>query len=171
MKILMRSFLLSLISLVMLSFSNCKNGKVVAQERIIQNNPSFSVEEATFQKWVAGTREGGSGYNIRILFKPLQNKVVPQRIFFKDLDGILTASNTNPNEYYANLALPKRDDVIMSDDPQLEAQNTPPMITTSELSDTAIIEYLDQDVVLYAEYTLKRLDPVFYPSSRPVDNE
>ena len=166
-----RFFALSCTSLLLFSFSNCGSSSATSSKSVFQPDPPFTLTQGSYQEWTAGTQQGGSGTNIILTFEKLSQDVIPQQFYFQNQIGEIVTRNDNRTQFFVNYKKPGKPDIIMDGDATQEAQNTPPVKFPFDLKeDEAVMSYLDHDVVLFYKIpSLDRKEPVFYPSSGPVD--
>ncbi len=92
---------------------------------MFEKAPPFKLEEAYFQKWVAGIKEGGSGINIHLNFSTLEPHVIIQDIYFRNCILEAKGSLETPERYVAYLSNNSKIDTVMDRDPIKETKNTP----------------------------------------------
>lgn len=152
-----------------LAVESCGSTQNVNNELMFEANPPFTIEEVYFQKWVAGTKEGGSGINVHIIFGDIEPNVVVRDIYFQN--QILKAQNSvsNSNEYFAHLSNDSRSDMVMDIDPMKEAQNTPSGNFPFELKQNeAVVSYLFGGKKNYYKISnLSEKKRIAYPQSNP----
>lgn len=170
MKSYTRLLILGCLSLLFFSFSNCKSSSTSSSQDIFQTDPPFTLLQATYQEWTAGTQEGGSGVNVSLTFEPLNQDIIPQQFYFKNQVAEISSNSNNRSQFQVYFKKSGRPDTIMDSDPKQEAQNTPPVKFPFNLKDNeAVLSYLDHDVVLFYKIEkMERKEPLFYPSA-PVD--
>lgn len=158
-------------SLLFFSFSNCKSSGEVPSASMFQSNPPFSLTKATYQEWTAGTQQGGSGININLWIGNLEEDAVPQQFYFRNQVANIVVANGDEANFHVYYKKPGKPDIIMDGDIKQEAQNTPPLKFPFKLKENeAAMSYIDHDVVLYYKIVnMQRLEPVFYPSAPPRD--
>ena len=98
-----------------------------------EEDPPFQIERAYYQNWVAGIPEGGSGTNVNVSFSSIDANVVIEYFYFNDkvikpiaspqFRDQYTGSGTHYRGYFRN---DLKEEIIMSSDPVLEAQNVLP---------------------------------------------
>ena len=119
----MKPFFLSFSALlILMSFSNCANGKQ------LQEDPPKAVKEAYYTTWTGGVRGSGSGYN---LFIPVAAdlEIEMDTVYFRGRKGVLEKELSEPNLYVARFINPgKTKDLVMHKDPEMEYGNEPPVI-------------------------------------------
>lgn len=163
------SFFSISLSLVLFSFSNC-GGTQKASETELEQNPPFTVAEASFQKWVAGTQEGGSGVDVFINISNVSEGVVLQDLFFRNKKSQLNTSPTVRSQYIAHFKN-SSSDPIMDIDPTKEAKNTPPEKTPFTLNQNeAVISYDYNGTTAYFKIEqLEEKEMLAYPGGNPND--
>lgn len=154
--------------LVVLSGS-CGGGKNDVTTYKIEQAPPFTLEDAYFQDWVAGTKDGGSGTNVYMNFRSLQKAVEPQEMYFRSMIAKVQNITPDNNLYVANFRNGMVPDRIMDINPTKEAQNTPPRPFPFNLSeDEAVLSYLHKGVLKYAKISkLRREAFIAYPGKKP----
>lgn len=122
---------------------SCGSSKNPNNNFVFEKKPPFKLENAYFQKWAAGVKEGGSGINVFVNFEEMPSDVVVQNIYFRN--HILEAKNSldNPESFTATWLNEKKDDsYIMDSNPLAEAKNTPSNHFPFSLDDDqAVISY------------------------------
>lgn len=122
---LMKPFLLSLSALVvLLSFSNCANGKQLQEE------PPKAVKEPFYTTWTGGVKAAGSGFN---LFIPVEenSEIVMDTVYFRGRSAVLEKEPSEENLYVARFKNPSAGpdrDFVMHKDPKMEYGNKPPAV-------------------------------------------
>jgi|26BtaG_2_1085354.scaffolds.fasta_scaffold00041_28 hypothetical protein len=165
-----RLILLLSLLLVGLSLTYCGSSKSSNSKFVFEKNPPFKIEDAFFQRWAAGIKEGGSGINISILLKEMQPDIAVQNIYFRS--HILEAKNApnNSNTFTANLVHgSSAKGVIMDSDSMKEAQNTPYDEFPFELKDNeAVISYwFDGKRNYFKIHNLSEKQEIAYPQAPP----
>ncbi len=128
----------SLISLIVLTLSNCAGGKDIALEK----DPPFSIEKAYYQHWVSGIEGGGSGTNVHIELSEIQNPIQVLDIYFGDKGTAAIQKKNEIAQYTGFFINSKRQDVIMDESPIKESANVPEKKSPFPLDkDEAIISY------------------------------
>lgn len=154
---------------ILILFSNCGSGNTETSTYFFEQNPPFSVEEASFQEWVAGTPEGGSGVNVFINFSTIQQGVVFKEVFFRDKKTAVVTSAAVRVQYVGYFTNEPKRDVIMDSNPINEAANTPPRMIPFQLNDDdAVISYeFNREIAYFKIENLERKKPLAYPASNP----
>ena len=130
------------ISVVIVGLSRCGSAQNSERAIVIEQNPPFKLKEAYYQKWVAGTKEGGSGTNVHLDFENIQPNVVIQDLYFKNNVLEVKNSGTTPMSYVAHVTPNSNNDVLMDIDPTKEAKNVPSKTFPFELkTNEAVIGY------------------------------
>ena len=144
----------------------------VKKEIMLETNPSITVNQPYFQKWVAGIEAGGSGINI--YFPNLINKenYTLKQVYFR---GMVANILSGKASYFANLKQ-KQNDIIMSNEPQAEFGNTLPNNAESFpfnlKQDQCVISYHDNGETKYVKiYGIVEKQGAFYPSAPPKMNK
>jgi len=132
-------------------FFNC--GGVQNSSRIkLEDNPPFTISEATYQDWVAGVQGAGSGTNVTIMVASMEPGVnIKQLYFHQDIVPVQAIAGKD-NMYTASLKtdLNQGGDTEMNIDPKQEAKNTPPTKIPFELGENeAVVSYEYQGETAY----------------------
>src|SRR5690606_2527489 len=126
-----------------LSFSNCAGSRISNSDKMFEQNPPFTIEEAYFQNWAAGIKEGGSGIKVFLNFATIEPNVVIQGIYFRNQILESHHSLDNSNAYFAHYSGKSKNDMVMDIDPMKEAQNTPAPVFPFELKENeTVVGYL-----------------------------
>ena len=119
----MKPFFLSFSALlILMSFSNCANGKQLQEE------PPKAVKEAYYTTWSGGVRGAGSGYN---LFIPVAEnaKIELDTVYFRGRKAVLEKEPADPNLYVARFENPgPTKKFVMHKDPKMEYGNELPAL-------------------------------------------
>ena len=108
--------------LILMSFSNCANGKQLQEE------PPKAVKEVYYTTWTGGVKGAGSGFN---LFIPVaaDAEIELDTVYFRGRKGVLEKEPADPNLYVARFKNPGASkDFVMHRDPKMEYGNEPPAI-------------------------------------------
>lgn len=163
------TFLLLCIFTLSLGVKSCGSSQTANTKFMFEENPPFTVEDAYFQKWMAGTKEGGAGIKVHILFETIDPEVVVKNIYFRN--QIQKAQNAldNRNEYFAELSNTSRNDVVMDLDPMKEVQNTISKNFPFELKENeAVVSYWFRGEKTYFKIpNLSEKEHIAYPQSNP----
>ncbi len=160
-----------LLVLVLLSIHfSCTSGT-----KVFEQNPPFTIKEATFQKWFAGAQEFGSGIHVFLEIGNLSQDVKPDSIYFRGMAAVLQKDAANPSKYEGNLKTSAKQDVIMDENPVKEMNNPIPDIQKFfpfELSpNEAVLAYSRNNKRYYYKILdLKEIEALNYPSSNKGDN-
>lgn len=148
------------------TFYSCGTAQEKAKIKMEQN-PPFTIESATSQKWVAGTKEGGEGTNLTIKFIDIQDKVLLQNIYFQNNMAEAKISQQNLKEVTAYFRDKQNKDVIMDSNPMKEVANTVEIKIPFQLNEKeAVLEYLFNGKKNYFKIVeVSKLDMLPYPSS------
>ncbi len=157
------------ISVLFLGFSGCGSVNTETSDYLFEQNPPFRVEDASFQKWVAGTPEGGSGVNVFINFSDIQNGVVFKDIYFRGNKTEVVTSPAVRVQYVGYFKNEPKQDVLMDSNTVKEAANTPPVKTPFQLNnDNAVISYQFNGKTGYFKIeNLEEKQMLAYPASNP----
>lgn len=173
--LLHKSIAIVILSLSLFSFSNCGSTKKNSEsstpgltEETFQQNPPFTIEKATSQKWVAGTQDGGTGVKLEVFVSNVKEGVVFKDLYFR---GKVTEAKTNPRtrvKYVGDFKNEKKD-FVMDSDPVKEAQNTPREGFPFKLKDNeAVISYEYKGKPAYYKITnIEALALLAMPAQRP----
>ncbi|MFC7356110.1 hypothetical protein ACFQO1_00295 [Jejudonia soesokkakensis] len=166
---LKQTILVAILSCLFFSFSNCGGAQEVSGLPL-EENPPFTIAEAAFQKWVAGTREGGSGIELYINISNVSEGVVFNDIYFRNKKTTLFTSPTIRSQYRASFTSAPSDRV-MDLNPEKEAKNTPPVKFPFQLKDTeAVVSYTYKGNSEYFKITqLDEKEMIAYPGGNPND--
>ena len=154
------------ITLVIL-FSQCSS----AQK--LQETTPFLVDQIYSQKWIAGVQGGGSGINLFLKLADTNHNVVLDSAYFRG-KAVKFESNSVDNYYIGRFSTSfnKKQDVILSDEPNGEFGNEAPIIPKKipfNLNDNeSVISYKENNKTKYfkiEKITEKRI--VSYPSAPP----
>lgn len=163
------TFFLMCLFTLSLGVESCGSSQTSNTKFMFEENPPFTIEEAYFQKWVAGTKEGSSGIKVHIVFETIEPDVVLKDFYFQR--QIQKAQNAldNTNEYFAELSNNSRNDFVMDIDPMKEAQNTPSQNFPFELKENeAVVSYVFKGKTKYFKISnLSEKERIAYPQSNP----
>ena len=166
-----------LVALLSIGFSSllltqCKSTAVSdTQETMVLSQPAFASSSAYYNTYVAGMVQGGSGIEFYLDIKALEADVVLENVYFRESVGKLMRASDN---YVARFRtdLGNNQDLVMSDNVEDEAVNTPPVqkeafpfaLSPSE----AGITYRDNGVLKYAKIVnVVEKEAKAYPSQKP----
>ena len=144
---------LVLLGVVSIGLMNCGGNK---QDYALTKTPPFAISEAYYQEWLAGTPQGGSGYNVHILLGTLTDEVVIDSIYFRRM--VVNAQRTSESEirYVGNFKRSDRN-IVMDSDPLKEVGNKLPQPFPFELEDNqAVVSYFHYGTQRY--FKIKKLD-------------
>lgn len=149
------------------SFLNCAGSQISESDIMFEKSPPFTIEEAYFQKWVSGMKEGGSGIRIHIILESKKPEVEMREVFFQNQIRSLVNYDNNKNEFIAQFPSKPLRDVIMDIDPIEEAKNVPFQKFPFELNDNeAVISYLaGEDIKYFKVSNLVEKAQIAYPQS------
>ncbi len=153
---------------LLVSFSNCGSSQV-GKAYALENNPPFTISEASSQKWVAGVQEGGSGTNVRIAFESIQEGVAIEEIYFGKAKTIAKETSNKPVSYTGFFKNKMKRDVIMDENPVNEAKNTPPEVFPFDLKENeAVISFkLNGKQSYFKVSDILKKPLIAYPSTNP----
>lgn len=157
-----------LLPVLFLSFSNCA-GPRVSKSDMFEKKPPFTINEAYFQKWVAGIKEGGSGISVHLVFGQIDPNVEIEDLFFRNQVLKTQNSKVNKNEYIAQLSFSSENEITMDIDPMKESVNTPPQDFSFQLNENeAVVGYLFEGKRSYFKISdLSEKPQIAYPQSNP----
>lgn len=163
------TFLLLCLFTLSLGVESCGSSQTSNNKFMFEANPPFTIEEAYFQKWVAGTKEGGAGIKVHLVFETIDSEVIVNNFYFQN--QIQKAQNAldNTNEYFAELSNNSRNGFVMDIDPIKEAQNTPSQNFPFELNENeAVVSYVLKGKTKYFKISnLSEKEHIAYPQSNP----
>jgi hypothetical protein len=161
MKTIKHIFGLVLMSLFMVSFSQCSSSKQIMDEAPI------ALEQVYCESWIAGIEGGGSGLNI---FIPTSNKtVVLDSVYFRGKAAKLEINSAKKMLYVGRFTseINSKKDIVMSNEPHDEYGNNTPQIDQKipfELEDNqCVISYIENNKTKYF-----RVDNVIEKESIPI---
>lgn len=164
-KIISFGFLLALL----FSFYNCGSGNTTDSYLTLEQYPSFQIEDASYQQWVAGTPEGGSGVTVFINFSKIQEGVVFKELYFRNKQTEVVTSPAVRVQYVGYFKNEPKQDLIMDSNAINEVANTPPKKSPFQLlEDEAVISYTFENKTKYFKIeNLERKELLAYPASNP----
>ena len=156
-------------SIVIVGFSSCGGAQPSDRAISFEKNPPFKIKESYYQKWVAGTKKGGSGINIHLDFETIQPNVVIRDIYFQNNILEVKNSGATPMSYVAHLTRDLKNDIVMDIDPMKEAKNVPSKTFPFELkANEAVIGYLIAGEKKYFKIdNLVEKREIAYPQANP----
>ena len=151
--------------LSLFGLSNCAGGK----DALLEKSPPFKIENAFFQKWVAGVKGGGSGINFSITLTDIQEEVKVKEIYFRDRVSEAIQDPQNVDHYSAHFLDEINKYVIMDGNSIKEAANTlPEKIPFTLNPNDAVIGYLHRGELKYFKIENLEEKPILaYPSNNP----
>ncbi|QAA82310.1 hypothetical protein EI546_11540 [Aequorivita sp. H23M31] len=167
--LLKTSYLFIPLFILSIGIGSCGSSKIADDKMIFEENPPFTIENAYFQKWVAGIEEGGSGTKVHLTFRSMEPNVVIKNIYFQNQIIKAQKSSANPREYTADFPNSSRNDIVMDIDPVKEAANTPSGNFPFELNkNEAVLGYLfNGKENFYKISHLSEKEHLAYPQSNP----
>lgn len=106
---------------------SCKSTKEASKTNtiILEEKPSFELDQVYFQKWVAGVQGGGSGIHMYVIVKTNKKHVVLDSVYFRDMQAKMQLGKIG---YLASFKTPfnQKDDIIMDGDSKQEYGNNLP---------------------------------------------
>lgn len=85
------------------SFYQCASPKVATTN--FEQQPPFTIKPVVFQEWYAGIKVGGTGINVFVPVSSVNEGIVFNEVYFRNLKGKLVKSG---NKYTAVLKNPSR---------------------------------------------------------------
>lgn len=164
-------FVLVLISgLLALNCNSLKNEKAsVSRTFLIDNSKTKQIEVLSFQKWNAGQKQGGFGYDIEIIQSRSKSALQLQHIYFRGLKG--TIQTGNGKEYIANLkSVPNTDHQLSLEASNAYNNSLPNLLEVPFLlnDNECVISYIDNHTVKFIKVVnLKEKETINYPSAKP----
>ena len=158
---------LALITFLLLA--NCGIRNTNTSSIVLELNPPFTIEEAAYQEWIAGTPQGGSGVTVFINFSNIQQGVVFKEIYFRDKNTEVVTSAAVRVQYVGYFKNEPKRDVVMDSNSINEAANTPPKKSPFQLyDDEAVISFeFNQELGYYKIENLEQKEILAYPASNP----
>lgn len=109
-----------LTALIVFAIASCSSSKVVQE-----NIDFYEIDNAYYQKWVAGVQGGGSGINLHIIIKkPLNHDFELEKVSFQSYEGVF--EKISETEYVAKINT-KQNDLILDENPAKEYGNEAPI--------------------------------------------
>lgn len=161
----------TILFLPILLFLTCNSAKKNLQTNkplLINNAESNQISTVTYQKWVAGQQQSGSGYNLTINTSKQIQTLQLKDIYFRGLKGKITKTG---NSYKATLKQPVKKDIQLSSDVLDEHKNSLPEASNFPflLNDNeCVISYIDSHTIKFIKIiNLKEKPAEYYPSAKP----
>jgi hypothetical protein len=178
MKAIQQIFGLSLMLLVMVSFSHCSSTKKAQDKNVkmepeikLQEKVPFEIGEVNFQRWTAGIQGGGSGIHLHISVLKSTSTIVFDSVYFR---GLKAKIEIGKMDYYASFETShnQKEDIRVSSDPKEEYGNQMPKVVEKipfELKDNeCVISYKkDTETYYYKIENLVEKEALNYPSTPP----
>lgn len=149
-----------------MSLSNCAGGKDTGFA--LEKNAPFEVTKSYCQKWVAGTQQGGSGINVYLDIKNVEEQVVIKHLYFRNYTTELKNNRQQPDRFVAYYKDEPKGDIIMDGETLEEAKNTPPqgLFPFNLSSSEAVIGYLYKQEMKYVKISnIEEKPMIAYPSN------
>lgn len=167
MKYLKHAVLTFGLATIISSLSSCAGGKESIYS--FEEEPPFKVENAYFQKWVAGIQSGGSGMNVHLIILDIQEGVEIQEVYFRNNIKEARSNFQTPDWFvieYKNNGTP---DIIMDGDAINEAKNTPPREFPFNLDpNDAVLSYKYKGETYFVKISNMEEKPLLaYPGQKP----
>ncbi|TVZ52732.1 hypothetical protein [Dokdonia sp. Hel_I_53] len=150
----------------------CNSTESAAKKQKVElSSPNFVNETIYFNSYTAGTKEGGTGYEIHLENFDLPENVKLNKVYFAGQSGDVYPTSIGYSARTKEMSTGK-EDVIMSSDVNKEAANNVPSTTVKfpfPLTESqAGIQYTENGVVKYTimNSVLQR-EPIYYPSAPP----
>jgi len=157
---------IAFLSIIALSFSQCSSVPK------LEENVPFNIVEVYYQKWVAGTKEGGSGTDLYIKLEERKDDLVLDSVYFRNRVAKLETTSEK-NMFKGRFTLiNKKPDVILSNEPNAEFRNEVPVIPKKipfELTgNECVISYKEKNTKRYYKISgIKEKPLLSYPNSPP----
>ena len=167
MRVIKSGFYVLVLLLAMLSFSQCASAKKVE----LQDEFPVELGEVYFQKWTAGIKDGGSGFDFYIYFnQELPVNIDLDSVYFRNKGAKLKKSNASNKLFIAHFKEVNKNQVVLSNEPNAEYNNKLPLNLTKspfELkSNQCIISYIKDSVNHYYKFNeVIEKEPLLYPSA------
>ena len=144
----------------------CAGGRNNESLYAFESDPPFEVGESYFQKWVAGTPEGGSGFHLAVFVRDIRQDLTIEKLYFRKMVSDARQDQTDIDRYKGYFKNTEGRDVVMSSDATLEAQNTPPVPFPFDLEDDqAVLSYqLAGETYFVLLESLEERPELAYPS-------
>lgn len=147
-----------LTALIVFAIASCSSSKVVKE-----NIDFYEIDNAYYQKWVAGVQGGGSGINLHIIFKkPLNDDFELEKVSFQSYEGAF--EKISETEYVAKINT-HQNDLILDKNPIKEYGNkasTQDVLKTDEALLYFIIKSKGKSLVGLAK-NVKEKPMIAYP--------
>lgn len=166
MKPVKRLLILSVLLLVMASFSQCSSVPK------LQQDAPMSFGDVYYQEWTAGVQGGGSGIT---LFIPVSSSdIILEKVYFRGKVSKLEVKPSNANLYIGRFKteINQPKDIILSSEPKDEYENTMPQKEAPfpfELSDNeCVVSYtMDGKMKFFKITDIRKERAINYPSAQP----
>lgn len=157
------------LSLLLVIFYSCGSGNTTDSYLSLEQYPPFTVAAGSYQPWVAGTPEGGSGMTVFIDFRTIQEGVIFKELYFRGKKTTIVASPAVRVQYVGYFKNEPKRDILMDSNPILEAANTPPNKIPFQLNDDdAVLSYEFNGKTNYFKIeNLEGKEPLAYPAGNP----
>jgi len=159
-------FAIFLVSILLLSASNCGSSKDVKTIHLESSSP-FTISEIFAQDWIAGVKEGGSGTNVHVTFDNLNENLKIEAIYFASKIFLVRQVGSNANAFIGSYTTVPGPDIIMDGNSTKEAKNTPAPAFPFELgSNEAVIKYSVDGTTMFFKVSDVIIKPrVAYPAA------
>lgn len=156
------------ISFIIFSFSNCGSSKSMDSDYNFKKTPPFIIGAIYSQKWVSGTKEGGSGTLVQVTFNSIEKGVSIEDMYFRN-NIIKATQGRNKNQFKGSFKNGNTRDIIMDINPINEAKNTPsPPFPFKLKENEMVISYLNNGRLEY--FKIKNIEEkpmLSYPQGNP----
>ena len=136
---------------------SCAGGK----DLLFEENPPFSIKEASSQDWVSGVQGGGSGTNVTVYMGEIHEDIKIKDVYYL---GDVAKAERHPRDidkYVARFSKAHNRDIIMDKDPINEANNTVPIKSPFSLEKNEIvISYMHDGEVKYYKFNAVKEKPI-----------
>ncbi|EDM45268.1 hypothetical protein SCB49_05662 [unidentified eubacterium SCB49] len=160
-----KPILFIILSIFTFSFSNCGNSKVNSKSIKFQQTPPFTVQNATSEKWMAGTKEGGSGVQLSLNVTDVKEGVELKDLYFRN-KVVAAKTNAKSGTLYVGNYTDDKKDFVMHSDPKMEAKDTVKESFPFELTENeAVFSYTYQGTLLFYKITeIIEKEPLPFPT-------
>ncbi|MAN58924.1 MAG: hypothetical protein CMC08_03715 [Flavobacteriaceae bacterium] len=168
MKLLQNTFYATLLFLVVVILSGCRNGANSVAENSRASIP-FIISDAYVQNWVAGLEAGGSGTDFFLRLKEPAPNVQFKKVYFHGGEANLERLPDSTLTFIARFANTLTSDIIMDSDSAQEVQNEIGDRVRLASKDTqAVVSYFYQKKLFYHTLdSVPRKESLNYPTPPP----
>ena len=138
-------------------FTILLNGCGGSKNTSFEKQNALEFKEATYSKWVAGIRGGGSGYNIKVVLDPSYAHIKLDSIYFKTFSASLIGNKAGLYQCYIDDGN-NREVItpVYGETPKVKETPSQKNIQTQfELSgEEAVVSYIEDNTTKYYKFTL-----------------